>query len=200
MIARCRGLNGGTGYSERLRDLLQKVARDMPRSRATCAAGSPVSMSRIALRTWLSVTRRGRPPRSLPAARCLLIESMMRSRLIQCRRCDRRQVQQHHASAGPFPGRPDRGSRRGRADDQIALPVTGNGAILNLRRPVRDHHHLPELLRAKALRPLLAPYYPSRPQCCRNFQSQRSAALNIESTGRSFRATRASADPPDASP
>ena len=54
---------------------------------APCAAGSPPSIRRTALRIWLSVTRRGRPPRSFPALRRSLIESMMRSRLMACSIC-----------------------------------------------------------------------------------------------------------------
>src|SRR5699024_7024038 len=59
-----------------------RVARDMPKSRATWVAGSPASMNFIALRIWLSVEARRRPPRSLPTARRMATESVIRPRLI----------------------------------------------------------------------------------------------------------------------
>src|SRR5690625_7422588 len=45
-----------------------RVARDMPKSRATWVGGSRASMSFIALRIWLSVKDRCRRPGFLPSA------------------------------------------------------------------------------------------------------------------------------------
>jgi len=54
----------------------------MPRSRATCAAGTSASTSRAAVLIWLAVNRGGRPPRSPPEARRFATESATRSRLM----------------------------------------------------------------------------------------------------------------------
>jgi len=53
---------------ESSRPFIEPHTGGIPRSRATCAAGSPPSTRRTALRSWLSVTRRGRPPD--PSRRC----------------------------------------------------------------------------------------------------------------------------------
>lgn len=52
-----------------------------PRSRATWVVNSPPSMSRTALRVWESVNVWRRPLRSLPVARQLATESVIRSRV-----------------------------------------------------------------------------------------------------------------------
>ncbi len=57
------------------------------RGRARPAPMPPPSMSRRALRIWLSVMIRGRPPKSFLASRRLVIESTTRSRLISCSNC-----------------------------------------------------------------------------------------------------------------
>ena len=51
-----------------------------------------------------------------------------------------RQVEQHREAGRALHERPDR-RLVGRAGDQVALPVAGHGAVLDLRRPLADHDH-----------------------------------------------------------
>jgi hypothetical protein len=52
-------------------------------------------------------------------------------------------VQHHGEAAGPLNQRADRGAAG--ADDQVALPVPGDGAIGGLRRPLADHHFVADV-------------------------------------------------------
>ncbi len=51
-----------------------------------------------------------------------------------------RQVEQQQVSGGALDQRPDRRAV-GRAHDEVALPVPGDDALGDLRRPLVDHHH-----------------------------------------------------------
>src|SRR5258708_7698055 len=62
-----------------------------------------------------------------------------------------RQVQQAGEAAGPLDQRSDRGPVQ--ADDEIASPVAGNGAVLPLSWPLADHDLGCDELLAPPLRP-----------------------------------------------
>lgn len=64
---------------------------------------------------------------------------------------------------------------------KIAFPVPGDGAVLDLGRPIRDHHHVPEPLRTWSLGQLLASREPPGPRRGADLQAQGSAALDVES-------------------
>ena len=49
------------------------------------------------------------------------------------------QMQEHQEPAGPLDQIPYRGPRRRRTENQIPLPMPGNGSVFDLGRPVGDH-------------------------------------------------------------
>jgi len=49
-----------------------------------------------------------------------------------------RQVQQHREAGAALDQRPDRGALE--AQDQVALPVAGDGTVIRLGGPLADHH------------------------------------------------------------
>jgi hypothetical protein len=49
----------------------------------------------------------------------------------------RREVQQHREAAAALDERPDR--RAAKAEDQVALPVPGDGPVLRIAGPLADH-------------------------------------------------------------
>jgi hypothetical protein len=85
-------------------------------------------------------------------------------------------VQQHHVAGGPL----DQGSDRGAAvptDEQVALPVAGDGAIVCFWWPFADHEHVAELagvLRASTR----APCDPSGAQAAGQLATYFAAALH----------------------
>jgi hypothetical protein len=87
-------------------------------------------------------------------------------------------VKQHREPAAALNERPDRGAPQ--AEDEVALPVTGNGTVLSLGGTLTDH----DLLAHEALS---APgagsrdaQRPSGPQASCQLAPQRAAALHIE--------------------
>ena len=88
-------------------------------------------------------------------------------------------MKQHRKPRGALHQRPDRGAVR--AEDEVALPVARNRAIVGLGGTLADH----DLLADEALAaPMHAcsgdPQCSAAAQTCREFASQRAAALHVE--------------------
>ena len=118
------------------------------------------------------------------------VSSPRPSRRSRCERC----YSKAHAttSRSPLNEGSDRGLRRGQADGQGAYPASGNGAVLDLLRPVRDHHHV---ARTSAVAVL-----PAQTATRRQLPSATIQDLARRGPGRSPRVTPASTDSPDATP
>src|SRR6266540_53575 len=103
---------------------------------------------------------------------------VLHPRLIAVAR-DPRQVQQHRETGRALDERPDR--RAVEAQDQIALPVAGDGPIVGLGRPLADHHLGADELLAARLR--ASARYAQRapgPQTGDELALERASALHVQ--------------------
>src|SRR5438552_12387804 len=89
-----------------------------------------------------------------------------------------REFEQDHITAVTLDQRPDRGHLL--PEDQVAFPVTGNGAIGDLGGPFGDHHHVadPTLTDTTFRIGLGATHRPTSSQARMQLLAERSAALH----------------------
>ena len=89
------------------------------------------------------------------------------------------QMQQHHEATGPLDERADRGAIG--PEDQVALPVAGDGAVGRLGGPLADHDLLAdEALAASSGASARDAQRPAGPQAGDELSLQRAAALHVE--------------------
>ena len=89
------------------------------------------------------------------------------------------QREQEHVAAPAF----DEGADGGHAlaEDEVALPVAGDGAVVDLGRPLADHHHVAQLALAEAALDVAGPAHRSaRAQAGGELTPQGAPALHVQ--------------------